>query len=129
MKKYKIFIIEDNKTEAMIMRLAFSGLKNLDPHYFDSGNKIINSLEENPDIVICDLNLPDIYGLEIIEKVKAYNPEIEVVVISAQDDVEVISQAQDMGVFNYVVKSESCLVYIKKVIENLILVLEARQKA
>lgn len=129
MKKYKIFIIEDNKTEAMIMRLAFSGLKNLDPQYFDSGNKIINSLEENPDIVICDLNLPDIYGLEIIEKVKAYNPEIEVVVISAQDDVEVISQAQDMGVFNYVVKSESCLVYIKKVIENLILVLEARQKA
>lgn len=129
MKKYKIFIIEDNKTEAMVMRLAFSSLKNLDPHYFDNGSKILNSLEDNPDIVICDLNLPDIHGLEIIEKVKAYNPEIEIVVISAQDDVEVISKAQDMGVFNYVVKSESCLVYIKKVIENLILVLEAKQPA
>jgi DNA-binding NtrC family response regulator len=129
MKKYKIFIIEDNKTEAMVMRLAFSGIKNLDPHYFDSGAKILSNLEQNPDIVISDLNLPDMHGLDIIEKVKSYNPAIEVVVISAQDDVEVVSKAQDLGIFNYVVKSESCLVYIKKVIEDLILLLEARKKS
>lgn len=127
MKKYKIFIIEDNKTEAMVMRLAFSGIKNLEPHYFENGARILANLDKNPDIVICDLNLPDMHGLDIIEKVKSYNPATEVVVISAQDDVEVISKAQDMDIFNYVVKSESCLVYIKKVIENLIMVLEARE--
>lgn len=109
------------------MRLAFSNIKNLDPHYFDSGAKILSQLDKKPDIVISDLNLPDIHGLDIIEKIKTYNPEIEVVVISAQDDVEVISKAQDMGIFNYVVKSESCLVYIKKVIEDLIVLLEARK--
>ena len=109
------------------MRLAFSGVKKLQPQYFDNGQKILASLNENPDIIICDLNLPDMHGLEIIKKVKEYNPDIEVVVISAQDDVETISKAQDLDVFNYIVKSESCLVYVKKVIENLILVLEAKK--
>jgi len=128
MKKYKVFIIEDNKTEAMVMKLAFSGITNIEPHYFDKGKDILDNLSQDPDIVISDLVLPDMHGLEVIKNVKKHNENIEVVVISAQEDIEVVSEAQNLGIFNYVVKSESCLMYIKKVIEDLITILEARSK-
>ncbi|MGK7396597.1 MAG: response regulator [Candidatus Cyclobacteriaceae bacterium M3_2C_046] len=128
MKQYKVFVIEDNKTEAMVLRLAFSGFKSLDTQYFETGEALINHLPENPDIVLLDLMLPDFHGLELIKKIKENKQDTQIIVVSAQDDIDVVAKAQDEGVFNYIVKSESCLLYIKKVIEDLLIVLNAKKQ-
>jgi len=125
-KKYRVFIVEDNNTESMVFKLAFSGLKNIETKYFRDGQSLLDDLSSNPDIIIVDLMLPDIHGLELIKKIKAFDSTIEMMVVSAQDDFEMVAKVQDQGIFNYIVKSESCLLYIKRTLENLILLLEAR---
>ncbi|SDK42086.1 two-component system, NtrC family, nitrogen regulation response regulator GlnG [Catalinimonas alkaloidigena] len=128
--KYKVYIIEDNRTEAMVIRLAFSGIDNIEVYYFESGQQLLDCLlESRPDIVIIDLMLPDIDGLTLLRRIRAYDQSIYTVVMSAQEDINVINAVQREGVFNYVVKSDSCLRYLKQVIENLLLLLESKQKA
>ena len=127
MNRHKVFIIEDNRTEAMVIRLAFSGIANLDVRYYHRAEELLAHLPEGPDIVILDLMLPDMDGLTLIRKIYATHPNVRIVVMSAQESVEVISQVQREGVYNYVVKSDSCLRYIKQVIEDLLLVIGARK--
>ena len=125
-EKLKIFVIEDNRTEAMIMKLAFSGLKNIETRYFQNGKELLTELSELPDIVICDLMLPDIHGLDLIKTVRKEVPDTSIIVVSAQESIEMISKIQDQGVFNYIVKCETGLKYVKKVLEDLITLIHCK---
>ncbi|MFO7977997.1 MAG: response regulator [Bacteroidales bacterium] len=124
----KIFVTEDNKTEGMLLKLCLGSLKNVNISNFLNGTDLLNHLHENPDIVIADLMLPDIPGYDLVKSIKEYDSEIEVIVVSAQRDIELIARLQEIGIFNYIVKSEACIEYLQKVTENLLFVLEARQK-
>ena len=122
----KIFVIEDNKTEGMLLKLCLSSISNVSITNYSRGGDLLNSLNENPDIVIADLMLPDISGIELIKKTLEYNPKINVIVVSAQRDIDVVAKVQELGVYNYLVKSETCIEYLQKVISNLITLLDLR---
>jgi DNA-binding NarL/FixJ family response regulator len=57
-----------------------------------------------PDIVLLDLNLPEIGGLEVLTELKKGNPKIPVVIVSAQSTVRTINKALELGAEGYVVK-------------------------
>ncbi len=124
MEKYKLFLIEDNRTEGLLLQLALSGIDNLELQTFSLGQKLLDALVQKPDIVIVDLNLPDINGLTLIRKIKAFDPTIRMVVVSAQRDMDVLAQVQAEGVYNYLMKSEACLVYLNRVIKELLIVMK-----
>lgn len=128
METLKIFVIEDNKTEGMLLKLCLGSLKNVIISNYLNGTDLLNDLHQNPDIVIADLMLPDIPGYDLVKSVKEYDSEIEVVVVSAQRDIELVARMQELNIFNYIVKSESCIEYLQKVIKNLLIVLEIKQK-
>ncbi|MBS4014102.1 MAG: response regulator [Bacteroidetes bacterium] len=122
----KIFVIEDNKTEGMLLKLCLSSIANVSISNFTNGSDLLNSISENPDIVIVDLMLPDISGIELIKRIKNFNPKINVIVVSAQRDIDVVAKTQELGVYNYLVKSETCIEYLQQVISNLITLLDLR---
>ena len=122
----KIFVIEDNKTEGMLLKLCLSSISNVTITNYSKGIDLLNNLNENPDIVIADLMLPDISGIDLIKKIIEYNPKINVIVVSAQRDIDVVAKVQELGVYNYLVKSETCIEYLQKVISNLITLLDIR---
>jgi DNA-binding NarL/FixJ family response regulator len=57
-----------------------------------------------PDVVLLDLNLPQVSGMEVLEKLKAEYPTIPVIVVSAQSTVRTINRAKELGAEVYVVK-------------------------
>ncbi len=122
----KIFVIEDNKTEGMLLKLCLSSIANVSISNFANGSDLLNNISENPDIVIVDLMLPDISGIELIKRIKNFNPKINVIVVSAQRDIDVVAKTQELGVYNYLVKSETCIEYLQQVISNLITLLDLR---
>lgn len=124
---YKIFIVEDNKTEGLMMQLAFSGIENISISYFSHGNDLLDKLGEQPDIIVVDMVLPDIHGLEVIKQIRKRQPQARIVVMSADERAGLISQAQSEEVFNYIVKGESSLRYLKLVIEDLLTILDAKK--
>lgn len=123
-KPRKIFLIEDNRTEGMLLKLSLGSIENLTITTFSKGRDLVDNLNANPDIVIVDLMLPDISGYELINIISEYDPNIKIVVVSAQKDIDLIAKIQEKGVYNYLVKSEACIQYLHQVIEDLIIVMD-----
>lgn len=60
--------------------------------------------EQSPDLVIVDLYMPKMDGLEMIKEIKKISPEVHVIVTSAVDDVDVILKSVDIGINKYLLK-------------------------
>jgi CheY-like chemotaxis protein len=57
-----------------------------------------------PDVVLLDINLPEINGLEVLARLKADYPQMPVIVVSAQTTVRTLNKASELGADGYVVK-------------------------
>lgn len=100
----KINIIEDDK---VFNKLIEHTLK-LNPDYevisYFNGKDFIKNLGDDPDVVTLDLGLPDLTGNEILKKIKRFNPEIDVIIISGQDDISTAVQLLKEGAYDYITK-------------------------
>jgi two-component system, NtrC family, response regulator AtoC len=105
-KPFKIFVVEDND---WYNRLLVYNLE-LNPDYlvtgFLNGKDCLNHLIENPDVVTLDYRLPDMNGVEILKKIKQENEDIEVILISEQNDISVVVDLLKHGAYDYIVKSD-----------------------
>jgi DNA-binding NtrC family response regulator len=82
-------------------------------------------LFKNPDVIILDYLLDSIdknamNGLETLDKIRAFDPGIPVVILSAQDKIEVAVNCMHHKAFDYIVKSETAFLRLQKVIEAII---------
>ncbi len=118
-----LFVIEDNRTEGMLLQLALSDIEGLVVRVFPTATAMLAATEK-PDIVIVDIHLPDMNGLDLIPLIYAIDPNIRIVAVSAQPEIDVVAKVQAQGVYNYLVKSESCLTYLHHIIGDLIIVLD-----
>jgi DNA-binding NarL/FixJ family response regulator len=72
---------------------------------FGSGEQALEGLpRRRPDVVLMDINLPGISGVECVRQLKAISPEIEVVMLTVYDDSDRIFQALQMGASGYLLK-------------------------
>ncbi|TDE07268.1 response regulator [Flavobacterium sandaracinum] len=120
-KKVKIFLVDDDALFLKSLEIEF--LENADfiVETYPTGELCIANLSHNPDVVILDYQLDGIVenamnGLETLDKVKAFNPEIPVVMLSSQDKIEVAINCMHHKAFDYVVKSETAFVRLQKII-------------
>jgi len=60
--------------------------------------------KKTPDIIISDINLPDINGLELLRRIKDERPEIEIIIMTAYGEIESYLQAREKGAFEYITK-------------------------
>lgn len=119
--KVKIFLVDDDALFLKSLEIEF--LENADfiVETYPTGELCIANLSHNPDIVILDYQLDGIVqnamnGLETLDKVKAFNPEIPVIMLSSQDKIEVAINCMHHKAFDYVVKSETAFVRLQKII-------------
>ena len=116
----KIFLTEDNPTEGFLIRLSLGQIENCSLNHYSNGNDLINSLEEQPNICIVDLNLPDISGIEVIEKINEQSPKTKVIIVSSETDSEVIVNIQAKYTPYYIIKSDAFLKNLKVMVEDLL---------
>jgi DNA-binding NtrC family response regulator len=60
-----------------------------------------------PDVVILDMDLPDLSGLQVLERIRRLRPELPVVMLTVTEDVPVVVQAMSSGAFDYLTKPVS----------------------
>src|ERR1044071_4585025 len=109
MQKHKILIADDH---AMVR----DGVKNLVQQNKDlivigearSGNETLELFDKlQPDLLIMDISMPDMNGMEVSRTILARNPGANIVILSMYDDEDYISRCLEYGVKGYVVKNES----------------------
>lgn len=62
------------------------------------------AIKSKPDIIICDINMPAINGLDMISKIKMYLPEIVFIVLSGYREFDYAQRAIKLNVFDYILK-------------------------
>ena len=118
-KTSKIFVVEDDE---WYRRLLVHNLS-MNPDYeikaFETGKACLNSLHELPDVVTLDYRLPDMKGLEVLKQIKATNEDIQVILISEQDDIEVVVDLLKHGAYDYIVKSKDIRERLLNTVNNI----------
>lgn len=100
----KIVIIDD---EAPILELMgqISRRMGHEVHLFQTGREGVASLERiNPELLIVDLRIGDMNGLQIIQDCRLRHPNIEVVMVTGYGSVETAVEAMKLGAFDYLTK-------------------------
>jgi DNA-binding NtrC family response regulator len=104
MEKKIILIVEDdpNVGESIRLLLKKRGFSIL---LASNGKEALHLFRQgNVDLVITDLVMPKMDGIELLEAVKGLKPETEVIVISAQGTIEKAVQAMKLGAFDFIEK-------------------------
>jgi len=122
LKSLRVLFVED---EENILRLFKEAIG--DSFYsFTLAKDGLDGLEMfekiSPDIVITDINMPKMNGLEMATKIKEINPNIPVIILSAFSDREKLMSAIDARVFKYFIKPyepDEILEYISSIAEEL----------
>jgi len=101
-----ILFIDDEKTTFNILNETVDwGELDITPHYTNSALKGIDIIKNtSPDIVITDIVMPDMDGLELIEWIKANNYNCEIIIISAYGKFEYAQIALNFGITGYLLK-------------------------
>jgi DNA-binding NtrC family response regulator len=102
----KVFIVEDNPQYARFLHYVCSLNPSLEVHNFYSGRDLQEQLHTRPDIVTLDYSLPDTTGEDLIRRIKAFDSAIQVIIISAQEDVSTAVQLLKLGAYDYITKDE-----------------------
>lgn len=100
----KILVVDD---ELLVRNFLAETLrrKNFDVTTAENGQKAINLLKDTLfDVVITDMKMPDITGIEVLRKVKELSPSTIVIVITAFGSIENAVEAMRLGAFNYLIK-------------------------
>ncbi|MDI1305983.1 MAG: response regulator, partial [bacterium] len=122
--KIKIFLVDDDALFLKSLEIEF--LENADfiIETYPTGELCVANLSNTPDVVILDYQLDGIVenamnGLETLDKIKTFNPNIPVVMLSSQDKIEVAINCMHHKAFDYVVKSETAFVRLQKIITTI----------
>lgn len=123
-EKILIFLVDDDALFLKSLAIEFLQHADFDIKTFPSGELCINSLSNNPDVIILDYHLDGIdknvmNGIDTLDKIKAFNQDIPVVMLSSQDKIDVAVNCMHHRAFDYVVKSETAFTRLQKIITTI----------
>jgi len=99
-----IFVVEDDPMYQRLVKYVMELNPDHQVHIFATGQECLQSLHLNPSIVSLDYSLPDMTGEEVLKKVKDYNKDISVLILSSQQDVSTAVKLLREGAYYYITK-------------------------
>ena len=123
-KKIKLFLVDDDALFLKSLEIEFLQHADFAIETFATGELCLEMLSHEPDVIILDYMLDSIdkeamNGIATLDKIKAFNPEIPVVMLSAQDKIDVAVNCMHHKAFDYVVKSETAFIRLQKIISTI----------
>ncbi len=121
MISYSIYVLDDEETirEGITMALE----KEYRVKTFPTAKSALDAIQEDPpDLILLDIGLPDMNGIEGLRKFKALLPDVLVIVVTAYEDIDTVVSAMKLGASDYVVKPiymEGLEITIRNAIETI----------
>ena len=105
----KILVVDDEKSHEDLITQRFTQKEFLRDHEFIfalDGIKALQLINEHPDIEIAllDINMPEMDGLTLLEKIRDSKPLLRVIMLSAYSDMNNIRAAMNLGAYDFVTK-------------------------
>ncbi|MEA3289549.1 MAG: response regulator transcription factor [Campylobacterota bacterium] len=101
----KILLVEDNQELNRFITDTFEKMGyDIMSCIGEDSKEIFKVVENNFDLYIIDINLPDINGLELVKKIKLKNNNAKIFIISGDDNIDTVLKAYDIGCDDYIKK-------------------------
>ncbi len=104
MDSFRLLVVDDEKDflETLVKRL---NKRNIDATGVLSGEKALEVINEKPfDVVVMDVKMPGLDGIETLRELKKVNPGIEVIILSGHASVDAAMDGMKLGAYEYLLK-------------------------
>ena len=99
-----VWVVDDDESVRWVLEQALKQAHMI-PRCFESGRDFFTALErDRPDVIVTDIRMPDMSGLELMERLAKTDPDVPVIVITAHSDLESAVSAYQGGAFEYLPK-------------------------
>ncbi len=120
-KKILLFLVDDDALFLKSLEIDFMANTTCEIKTFATGEACLKNLTSNPDVIVLDYHLNGvnkhaINGLTTLDRIKAANPQIPVIMLSSQDKIDVAVNCMKHQAFDYIVKSETAFLRLQKAI-------------
>jgi DNA-binding NtrC family response regulator len=107
MEQFRIFIVEDDPWYGEILEYHLSLNPDHEIYRYTTGKDCIANLSKKPNLISIDYSLPDTNGVELLKKIKQFNSDIPVIVISGQEDITTAVDLLKKGASDYFIKDDN----------------------
>jgi DNA-binding NtrC family response regulator len=123
-KKIKLFLVDDDALYLKMLEIELLQNDNFILEKFATGEMCIANLSQKPDVIVLDYYLDSLdknamNGIQVLDEIKSVDPDIPVVMLSSQDKIEVAINCMHHNAFDYIVKSETAFVRLRKAISTI----------
>lgn len=108
-----IFVVDDDPFINMLVVKRFSS-EGFQCESFESGEECLKALNKDPDLIILDYLFAKedkqfMNGMEVLDEIKHVKPDISVIMLSGQDNGEVVLELARKGIDDYVIKDHNLI--------------------
>ena len=106
-KDFKIFLLDSNMFSLNIYQQHLVNLGYSDISIFHNADDCLDGLALNPDIIFIDHNINLANGVDILRKIKRFNPDIYVIFFASLDDTEAVVKILKHGAFDFILRGDN----------------------
>ena len=122
--KKKIVLVDDDTVFLKMLKANLMEHDAFEIETYPTGEQFLETISNSIDLIILDFHLNGINqeamnGLETLDKIKSFNAEIPVIMLSSQDKIEVAIECMHHGAIDYIVKSETAFFRVNQSINKL----------
>jgi len=119
MNELKIAVVDDDIYYLNLFKQQLLNIQCENVTIFENGTDFLNQLEEKFEVVFLDYQMDDLNGEEVLNKIKRYDPNVFVVIVSAQEDIKNAVEVLKKGAFDYLQKGDDELNKLKDILTKI----------
>jgi len=121
-RKYKVLVVDDDKNVRRMIEINLEKEKRYEVIHASNGESCLHQLQEDvPDIILLDLQLPGIDGIETLKRIREFSSKIPVVMISGHGTIETAVKSMKLGAYDFITKpfsADRLKITVKNALDN-----------
>jgi DNA-binding NtrC family response regulator len=102
----RIFVVEDDPAYSKFLKYVLGLNPDFEVQFYTSGKECLNNLHKNPAIITLDYSLPDMPGEKVLAQIRSHDPNINVIIVSAQEKIGTAVELLKLGAYDYITKDQ-----------------------
>ncbi|HYG18808.1 MAG TPA: sigma-54 dependent transcriptional regulator [Ohtaekwangia sp.] len=114
----KIFVVEDDPAYTKFLKYVLELNPDFELSFYTSGKDCLANLYKNPAVITLDYSLPDMPGEKVLSQIRSHDPNINVIIVSAQEKIHTAVELLKLGAYDYISKDHETKERLLNAINN-----------
>jgi DNA-binding NtrC family response regulator len=102
----RIFVVEDDPAYTKFIKYVLGLNPDFEVEYYTTGKECIDNHHKSPSVITLDYTLPDMAGQQVLEQIRSHDPNINVIIVSAQEKIGTAVELLKTGAYDYITKDQ-----------------------